>query len=97
MPRHVPRIPILRLESLSTGQPIDMTGPQVDDFTGEPITRVWPDARPVGPLPSAQDILDDINRDKHRVNQLLLQAGGIIPKPTPAQVPACASPKAETA
>jgi hypothetical protein len=67
--------PVLRIENLSTG--IDPT--LVDDFTGELMPQ--PNAK----VPqSAQEILDALNVAKHRDNQLLLQAAGIVAKPDPA-------------
>jgi hypothetical protein len=63
--------PVLRIENLSTGIDTDMR----DDFTGAVLPQ--PEAK----VPqSAQEILDAINVAKHRDNQLLLQAAGILPK-----------------
>jgi hypothetical protein len=83
VPRHPKPIPILHIQGLSDGMPQDIEPPQVDDFTGLPIPRVWPDVKPKA-MASAQDLQDEANREKHRINQLLLQAAGIIPKCEPA-------------
>jgi hypothetical protein len=89
MPRQQKPIPILRVEGLSDGMPQDIGPALVDDFTGEVIPRVWPAQAPKA-IPSAQALRDAANREKHRINQLLLQAAGIIPKSAdPAGVHAC--------
>jgi hypothetical protein len=63
----------------------------VDDFTGEVIQRVWPQPQAKAP-PSAQSVTDAAHARRHRENQLLLQAAGILPKPvterTRAKTPA---------
>jgi hypothetical protein len=83
MPPRKP-IVILGVEGLSDGRPIDMDGPQTDDFTQEPIPRVWPDARPKAPLPSAQEIINARNVAKRKANEAMLVAVGILkPKATP--------------
>jgi hypothetical protein len=76
-------IVILKVESMSTGMPIDMNGPMTDDFTGEPITPVTK-AMPVPP--SAQSVIDQRNRAKAKASHKLLQSMGILPRPQTAQV-----------
>jgi hypothetical protein len=87
MRRAKPQPAILRIESMSTGQPIDTREPQWDDFTGEPIAlKALESTRPVAPLPSAQDIIDEANRRRAQAAQARLEAVGILrpnPKPKP--------------
>ena len=89
MPRKPKPIHILEIQGLSFGERLDLA-PMVDDFTGEVIPRVWP--QPQSVPPSAQSVIDAANAQRHRQNQLLLQAGGIIPKGVPAGVHAFTTP-----
>jgi hypothetical protein len=80
MPRTVIPIPVLRIESLSTGPVLDLITAMTDDFTGEIITPVvQPQANAKAPQ-SAQEITDAAKHEQSRINQLLLQAAGILPK-----------------
>ena len=69
----------LRVEAMSTGLPLYMGEPIVDDFTEEPITPVLVGEAKV--LPSAQDLIDDANRAKVAKAKLTLERVGIL-KPT---------------
>jgi hypothetical protein len=68
--------------------------PLVDDFTGEAIARVWPDAKPKT-VPSAQELDQRRHQAESEARMALLEAVGILAKP--AQVPACARPNSEPA
>jgi hypothetical protein len=91
---HKPYV-ILAAESLSTGLPIDLDGPMVDDFTGEPIQRLWPDAKPKQ-LAMPLELDQQRHREKSETNQLILQAAGIVLKPPKPQPPQPTIPKGRT-
>jgi hypothetical protein len=62
----------IRIEGLSDGRDAALR----DDFTGEAIPQPGAKAPP-----SAQSVTDAAHAARHRENQLLLQAAGIVPKP----------------
>ena len=69
----------LRVEAMSTGLPLYVGEPIVDDFTGEAIKPVLVGEPKV--LPSAQDLIDEANRAKVAKAKLTLERVGIL-KPT---------------
>jgi hypothetical protein len=69
---------ILSLESLSTGAPLDPNGPMVDDFTGEPIVRVWPQTTSLSVPQAAQEIIDTRNNSTAKIRRIVLKRVGIV-------------------
>ena len=92
MPRHLKPIPILRVESMSTGQPIYMGEAMTDDFTGELIMPVMAQSEPKA-LPSAQSILNAQNVAKVNKATSLLQSVGIISVPAGVHAATVATPR----
>lgn len=65
------------IEGMSTGMPLAVGGPMRDDFTGQPIPRVWPQAKPKT-LASAQSVIDQTNVAKAKDAAKVLMAAGIL-------------------